>query len=162
MVCKTSMICQPKVVPCTSGNCMTCPMLVKQGESLKVNDKDITTKVIQTCKHKNAIYIGQCQQCKNEDENTYAGKTMPQVNLRMNGHRGCFKYSEPKKIEKSAFSQHNMDSHPENFGFNSSNFKLMVYKTTNNPRNLHRLETIAINELRTNVWGLNRMYTQKH
>ena len=87
---------------------------------------------------------------------------MPQVNLRMNGHRGCFKYSEPKKIEKSAFSQHNMDSHPENFGFNSSNFKLMIYKTTNNPRNLHRLETIAINELRTNVWGLNRMYTQKH
>ena len=162
MVCKNSVLCQPKILPCTSGKCKTCPMLVKNGESLKVNGKDITTKVTQTCKHKNSIYIGQCQQCNTDDENTYAGKTMPQVNFRMTGHRGCFKYNDPGKIEKSAFSQHNMDSHPENFGFNSSNFKLMVYKTTNNPRNLHRLETIAINELRTNVWGLNRMYTQKH
>ena len=70
MVCKNSMLCQPKLVPCTSGKCMTCPMLVKQGESLKVNDMDITTKVIQTCKLKNSIYIGQCQQCKIENENT--------------------------------------------------------------------------------------------
>ena len=161
-ICKNSSLCQPQLKICSSNKCKTCPMLVNQGESMVINGKDISTKVIQTCQHKNAIYIGQCQRCSAEDENTYAGKTMPQINYRMNIHRGCFKFNDLEKIGKSAFSQHNIDSHPENFGFNTDNFKLMVFKTTNNPRNLHRLETITINELRTNVWGLNRMYTQKH
>ena len=62
-------------------------------------------------------------------------------------------------IEKSAFSQHNIESHPENFDMN--NYKFMVYRKTNNHRNLHRLESTTISGLRTNVWGLNRMHTQK-
>ena len=84
---------------------------------------------------------------------------MQKFNNRVNGHRSHFKPDNLESIEKSAFSQHAHDEHPDQFDLN--NYKLMIYKKTNNPRNLHRLESITIGELHTNILGLNRMNTIK-
>ena len=158
LVCKHAQLCESEPEKC-SGRCKTCPILMKPGDTLTINDKTVTAPPIQSCKHRNVIYLGQCQLCHQKDENTYGGKTMQIFKNRVNGHRGCFKVDNLETVEKSALSQHNLEKHPENFNLN--NFDMMIYKKTNNPRNLHRLESTTISGLRTNVWGLNRMHTQK-
>ena len=84
---------------------------------------------------------------------------MQKFSNRVNGHRAHFKAGDLDVIEKSAFSLHAHEHHQDNFSLN--NFKMMIYKTTNNPCNLHRLESTTIESLRTNILGLNRMNTHK-
>ena len=84
---------------------------------------------------------------------------MQKFHKRMNGHRSHFKPDDQESVEKSALSLHAQEVHKRDFDLN--NYKLMIYKNTNNPRTLHRLESLAIGELRTNILGLNRMNTQK-
>ena len=135
------------------------PCITTELTSFNINGVTITTPPGQHCKKKNIIYLGQCQLCLEKLENTYAGKSMQKFSNRVNGHRSHFKPGDLDSIDKSAFSLHAHEEHQDNFDLN--NYKLMIYKSTNNPRNLHRLESVVIGGLRTNILGLNRMNTQK-
>ena len=159
VVCKNAQLCEAEEPPCTSKRCLTCPLLASEGETFSINDKSVRVPPGQHCTQRNIIYLGQCQLCLNKDENTYAGKSMQKLSSRVNGHRSHFKADNIDAIEKSAFSLHAHEQHPDDFSLD--NFKLMIYKSTDNPRNLHRLESVAIESLRTNIMGLNRMNTQK-
>ena len=159
IVCKNTQLCQSEEAPCTSKRCRTCPLLAKEGETFDINGLTVTVPPGQHCKKKNIIYLGQCQLCLDKDENAYAGKSMQKFSNRINGHRSHFKPDDLDSIDKSAFSLHAHEHHQDNFDLN--NYKMMIYKATNNACNLHRLESVTIDSLRTNILGLNRMNTQK-
>ena len=129
------------------------------GEDFTVNGK--TVKVPDqnyNCKTKNLIYIAQCCLCDGEMERDYVGQTQQSLAGRISGHRSCFKIDDEDKIDKSALAMHARDKHPDDFNIN--NFKFMVLKSVNG-KALDRQESRAIEGMRTNVMGLNRMKIQK-
>ena len=148
---------------CGTKTCMSCPLMTEVGQSLEINKKELKTPLAKfNCKTKNAIYVAQCQLCPKNEENTYVGQTTQPVHKRINGHRSCFVKDKEKNeylnVEKSALSLHNYEQHCDNMDLN--NFKFVILNSAN-PCTLDRKEARAIGELRTNVFGLNRMNIQK-
>ena len=112
-----------------------------------------------TCKSNNVIYVAQCSLCEGKPiDSAYVGQTQQRFHLRANGHRSCFVADDPETIEKSALALHASEKHPDNFTMKIFNFVLL---DSVQGSELNRREARAINELRTNVMGLNRMKVQK-
>ena len=168
-VVKNKHLCQTDPTPsstqqCGGKNCQSCQLLQgRKGESTVVNG--IQVKVPNknlTCKTQNVVYLAQCRLCEGEAapaERDYAGQTLQRMHLRINGHRNCFDKDDQEAVEKSALALHAYEKHPDNFDL--KNFKFTILDSVS-PCSLNRREARAINELRTNVLGLNRMNVQKY
>ena len=142
---------------CGAKSCKSCRLLPCKGENWTVNGKIVSVPEHNLdCKTRSVIYAAQCSLCS--IEHTYVGQTQQPFHKRANGHRGCFDVDDQEKIEKSALSLHAAENHPDKF--NMDIFKFMILESVK-PSQLNRRESIHIENLRTNVMGLNRMKVQK-
>ena len=92
-----------------------------------------------------------CSIC--DKQNAYFGRTTQRVHQRTNGHRNCFNNED---FQKSAWSMHAMDKHPENMDLKNYNIAIVKQAT---PRTIKREEFRFIDKYRTEVLGLNRYKT---
>ena len=86
------------------------------------------------------------------------GQTQQKFHLRANGHRACFVKGDSDTIEKSALALHASEKHDTDF--NMGIFKFVLIDSVRGSE-LNRREARAINELKTDIKGLNRMKVQK-
>ena len=144
---------------CNGRNCKSCPQMQDEQKLLVVNGVELKPSRKLTCKSNNVIYVAQCSLCEGKPiDSAYVGQTQQRFHLRANGHRSCFVADDPETIEKSALALHASEKHPDNFTMKIFNFVLL---DSVQGSELNRREARAINELRTNVMGLNRMKVQK-
>ena len=148
-----------KTQRCNGRGCKSCPQMLESGSSLIVNGVNVRPNPKLTCKSNNVIYVAQCSLCNGEHvDSTYVGQTQQRFHQRVNGHRACFIEGDPITIEKSALALHASEKH--NSDFSLSIFKFVLIDSVNGT-DLNRREARAINELKTDIKGLNRMKVQK-
>ena len=144
---------------CNARKCKSCPQMIEEGQSLLVNGLRVKPSGKHTCKSKNVVYVAQCTICEGKPvDSAYVGQTQQKFHQRANGHRACFVDDDPDTIEKSALALHAKEKHPDQF--NMRIFRFAIVDSVQGGA-LNKREARAINEYRTNVMGLNRMYIQK-
>lgn len=137
---------------CNSPGCLTCKV-VNVPKVVTLNNIKIKVDYKLNCKDENCIYLAICRLC-DKDPQFYFGKTTTACNIRMNGHRGCFKM-ENMKYAQSALSYHIYTNHPESFGDKLDNFNIGVVKRSSH-RNINRSEDYYIYTTGADKFSLNR------
>ena len=156
-------------VPCTPPDatrrgprCQTCA-LTSGVDWLKSNDRRVRTKG-GNCKTRNIIYAAQCLICSSR--NTYVGKSVTSLSMRVNGHRSSFykilrnpSHLDPNGIDDTnVLGAHLIFEHgaSQQSEFNSS-FKFSIISSVD-PPNLRKFEQFYIDKLKSKYpYGLNRI-----
>ena len=137
---------------CGTRNCKAC-QLMKLPKQLLYNDLKIKLDFSLNCKSDNVIYVARCKHCQ-DDPQYYFGQTCNRLNVRLNGHRACFK-TDNLSFEKSALSMHSYTDHVSLFTDKLDNYDFGIIKQVA-PRNLDRAEDFYIFKSRADLVGLNR------
>ena len=140
---------------CGGRGCKTCD-LMGASTSFTTNQQTVKLDMSLNCKSSNIIYIAQCRVCleRGERETTYIGQTMTPLHVRFNGHRNKFKIDRALTYEKSALSLHCFLKHKDNFDLGVFNVGVIRKVPA---VELDRFESRFIEQLKTKVFGLNRM-----
>ena len=139
---------------CSTTNCKSCHVLTLPRQ-FSYNDLKVKLDFSLNCKSDNVIYVARCNIClSNNETQLYFGQTCNRFNVRLNGHRACFK-TENFTFEKSALSMHIFTEHVSNFNDKLRNFSFGVIQQVA-PRNLDRAEDFYIFNSRSDILGLNR------
>ena len=139
---------------CSAANCKSCNVLTLP-KQFTYNDLKVKLDFSLNCKSDNIIYVARCNIChSNNGTQLYFGQTCNRFNVRLNGHRACFK-TENFTFEKSALSMHIFSEHISNFDDKLSNFSFGVIQQVA-PRNLDKAEDFYIFNSRSDILGLNR------
>ena len=141
-----------KTQACGASGCRLCPLLMDLNVNIEINGINLLLDNKLTCKTKSCVYVATCQICVTS--NSYFGQTLTAVNTRFNGHRSKFVPDNIEICEKSALSQHCVETHIDEISLD--NFRIGIVKACT-PNTLDREESRYINKFRTNIWGLNRM-----
>ena len=135
---------------CGQPNCKCCPLMfdMLQPVSVAQNGIQLRLKRTATCKSEDVIYMFQCRLCKD----VYFGRSMNRANIRVSGHRACFK---PNKLKDSAMATHIFKDHIEELSEGLNNFNFGILETTT-PTNLARREDFYVWSTNASVLHLNR------